>query len=138
MMDPVKLANFKASEARQLADAASARGNEVAAARLYKSASGWRQAALHAQARKDNPMTRQHPEIEAMRNKFYDDDPDREDDSREAIRVALNWVLNPKLPDSDIIEYLPKLSQPAGYIGKNAGHVLGRPRAPDGASGHRK
>ena len=119
MMDPVKLANFKASEARQLADAASARGNEVAAARLYKSASGWRQAALHAQARKDNPTTRQHPEIEAMRNKFYDDDPDREDDSREAIRVALNWVLNPKLPDSDIIEYLPKLSQPAGYIGKN-------------------
>ena len=113
-MDPVQLAVFKAREAQQLADGASVRGNKAAAARLNKSAEGWRQTALHAQARMENPMTRQHPEIEVMRNRFYDEDPDREDDGREAIRVALDWVLNPALPDTDITEYLPKPSQPAG------------------------
>ena len=55
-------------------------------------------------------MTRQHRQIEAMRNKFYDEDPDREDDCREAIRVALNWVLDPKLSAADITDYLPKPS----------------------------
>ena len=52
-------------------------------------------------------MTRQHPDIEQMRNRFYDEDPDTEDDRRAAILIALNWVLNPRLSDSDITEYLP-------------------------------
>ena len=59
-------------------------------------------------------MSRQHPDIEAMRNRFYDEDPDREDDSREAIRVTLNWVLDPRVSNADLTDYLPpKPSPPA-------------------------
>jgi hypothetical protein len=52
-------------------------------------------------------MARQHSEIEQMRNRFYDEDPDTEDTRRAAILIALNWVLNPRLSDSDITDYLP-------------------------------
>jgi hypothetical protein len=106
--DPVQVAVFKAREAQQAADRATARGSTAAAARLNQDAAGWRRAAIRAQARTEDLMTRQHPQIEAMRNRFYDEDSDREDDSREAIRIALNWVLNPKLSDTDITAYLPK------------------------------
>jgi hypothetical protein len=108
VIDPVQLAVFKAREAQQAADRASARGSTAAAARLNQDAAGWRRAAIRAQARMEDLMTRQHPQIEAMRNRFYDEDPAREDDCREAIRIALNWVLNPKLSDTDITDYLPK------------------------------
>ena len=49
-----------------------------------------------------------------MRNRFYDADSDGEDDCCEGIRIALNWVLYPTLADTEITDYLPKPSQPAG------------------------
>jgi hypothetical protein len=113
-LNRLQLAVFKAREAQQLADAARARGNTAAAARLNKNADDWRQTAIREQARMEDLVTRQHPEIEAMRNKFYDEDPGGEDDRREAIRVALNWVLNPKLPDTDIAGYLVQIGSASG------------------------
>ena len=49
-----------------------------------------------------------------MRNKFYDEEPGGEDHRREAIRIALNWVLDPKLSDTSMMDYLPEPGQPAG------------------------
>ena len=89
---------FKAREAQKAANSASARGNTVVAALHNQTAAGWRRTAIRAQARIEDLMTRRHPEIQAMRNKFYDEDPDREDGCREAIRIALDWVLNPNWP----------------------------------------
>ena len=123
VLNRLQLAVFKAREAQQLADAARARGNTAAAARLNKNAGEWRQAAIREQARMENPMTREHPQIEAMRNKFYDEEPGGEDHCREAIRVALNWVLNPNLPAAYITGYLL-------HTGPASGPGIGRPLAP--------
>ena len=123
VLNRARMAVFKAREAQQLADAARARGNTAAAARLYKSAADWRRTAIREQARMENPMTREHPQIEAMRNKFYDEDPGGEDHCREAIRIALNWVLNPQLPDTEIIGYLV-------HTGSASGPGVGNPLAP--------
>jgi hypothetical protein len=114
VLNRVQLAVFKAREAQQLADAARARGNTAAAARLNQNAAGWRRAAIREQARMEDLVTRRHLEIEAMRNKFYDEDPGGEDHCREAIRIALNWVLDPKLSDTDMMDYLLKPGQPTG------------------------
>jgi hypothetical protein len=114
VINPIQVAMFKAREAQQAADRARARGSTAAAARLNQNAADWRRAAIRAQARMEDSMTRQHPEIEVMRNKFYDEDPGREDACRAAIRIALNWVLNPALSDTDITGYLPKPGRPAG------------------------
>jgi hypothetical protein len=48
-IDPVQLAVFKASEAQQAANTASARGNTVAAELHNQTAAGWRRAAIRAQ-----------------------------------------------------------------------------------------
>ena len=49
-IDAVQLAVFKAREAQQAADAASARGNTAAVALHNQTAAGWRRAAIRAQA----------------------------------------------------------------------------------------
>ena len=50
VIDPVRLAVFKAREAQQATNAASARGNTAAAALHNQNAAGWRRAAIRAQA----------------------------------------------------------------------------------------
>lgn len=62
-------------------------------------------------------MTRRHLEVEVMRNKFYDEDPGGEVHCREVIRIALNWVLDPNLSDTDIMGYLLEPGYPAGGPG---------------------
>jgi hypothetical protein len=50
IIDQVRIAVFKARQAQQAADAASARGNTAEAARHAQNAAGWRRAAIRAQA----------------------------------------------------------------------------------------
>jgi hypothetical protein len=69
----------------------------VAAALHNKNAAGWRQIAIRAQARIEDLMTRRHPEIEAMRNRFYDEDPQRMPAARPSESHSIGF-LTPSCP----------------------------------------